>query len=365
MPRSVHCFFVTAVFAFATTVYAPPKPPSVPHFKPFRPEPKPLRHEQPKQFETNPYDTKISRGDSRNEKTSHLTENREARVERFDFTSGNDNSEGSQDRTDSVPLVFCALPRDDAFLNIFGDRFTSNRDTEIRQHEATARGIYGAETRISHYFRRAELLAAIGTHRGKRPFVLVCHTEGSNADRKVRLGDFQGAEISENDLRLMCKANDTELFLVSCESKDLKSSQRISYGEAFRITKLVMERRAASSSMSVGELKALFVETAKQELAPGGELRISFGSGIKHVVIVTAIGPAVDTDDNGFPWYRTIFATVVGIAVVTWLAHRWRQSEAEREFAARRAVYSQAAPMWRCPHCLQLGAHKYDCRRPR
>lgn len=259
-------------------------------------------------------------------------------------------------------MVFCALPKDDAFLNVFDDRFTSNRADEMWQNEATARSIYGARTHISNSFGRTELVAEIINHSGKRPFILVCHSEGPNADRTIRLGDFQGAKIGENELRGICQANGTELFLVSCQSKDLNSSRQISYGEAFRITKLVMARRAASTTMSVGELKALFVETARQELAPRHELRISFGRGIKHVIVVTTIGLAAD--DSEFPWDKALFASVGVMVVVGWVA-RWRQGEAERQFAARRAVDAPAAPMWRCPQCLQLGAHRYDCRRPR
>jgi hypothetical protein len=181
----------------------------------------------------------------------------------------------------------------------------------MRENENTARSIRGGRYEVNHEFRRAELLAAIADHRGKRPFLLVCHSEGSNENRDIPLAD---GTISENELRSVCDRNGTELFLISCRSKDLGISKDISYGEAFRIVKLATDG-LDFTTMTVAQLKAALVEAAQKNLKRDVELRISYGADVKKVVTVTG-GSGAGEDDDGLPWIVIIIGVVIAIGVV-------------------------------------------------
>jgi hypothetical protein len=291
-----------------------PAPRFVPHPEPRIPREAPKPHER---------ERSVERTDS-----SHPTDvdpHRSADVKIFEFVPPSGERGTEKDQAESKPFVYCALPTGLSFENVFGDRFSAAKAEQISEHQLTALGIKGARTSISNDFRRHDLLARIADHRGQRPFILVCHSEGLHENREIPLGDSPGAKIAEDELRAVCAANDTELFLVSCQSKDLKISQDISYGEAFRIVKLAMDISAASTSpLTVAQLKAILVETAQKQLTPGDEFRISFGADVKKVIIVTATSSGGGTDEgwDGVSCFTIVLGLVAAIFLIRWLYRR-------------------------------------------
>lgn len=306
-----------AVLALAPTLYAPPVarpmpravPHSVPHSVPHE-APRSVPHEAPRSGES-PHTESANSSHTSAAEAHRSTQN-------FEFRAPQGETALPKDYETAQPYVFSALPTGDAYEHTFGDHYTAAKEAEMRNNEQTARSIPGVESRISNTFHRDDLLTAIASHKGKRPFILICHSEGPNENRVIPLGGNREEKIKEDELRRVCSEHDTELFLVSCHSKDLNIAEEISYGEAFRMVKLAMEQRTASSGMTVGQLKAALVATAEKELKPGVELRISYGSDVKKVVIVSAAGGG-GGDSDGFPWFKTLIGIVIGIVLIRWI----------------------------------------------
>jgi hypothetical protein len=234
-------------------------------------------------------------------------------TEVLEFRSTNYGADSRKDNERAEPFVFCALPTQDAYEKIFRTTFTAAKESEMRQTEEVVRTLPNNEYEISNQFRRADLVTAITARRSKRPFLLVCHSEGSNENRDIPLGD---GTITENEVRSICSQNDTELFLVSCRSKDLRIENDISYSEAFRIVKLATA--GLSSTATVGQLKVALVEAAQRNLKRDMELRISYGADVKKVVIVTGASGDGDDGDDGPPCF-TILIIAVGAFLALWV----------------------------------------------
>jgi hypothetical protein len=208
----------------------------------------------------------------------------------------------------SNPFVFCALPTGDAFENIYGRSFSAAKESLSKKVQQEAQLLPTSRSLISNGFGRKELVEAIARNQGSRPFILICHTEGSRENRDIPLGDGPGARISEEDVRDLCILQNSELFLVTCMSRDLAISRDITDRQAIAIVNAALARlptelgatvgestdssiaaaTVTAATTSVGQFKDALISAAQKILNPLEELRISSGVSRKEIVFISA-----------------------------------------------------------------------------
>lgn len=235
----------------------------------------------------------------------------------------------SDDDKIASPFVVFLLPTNDTYAKIYGAEYTAAVQEEMDKATSVANGFSAVGSQISHSLTRSELLDAIDGHPDQHLFIVVCHTEGPRESRRIPLGDDN---ITVDFLRSRCAGQGKELFLVTCQSEDLRSTANISTLDALGVVNDAFSNESYNAQITVGAMKSIFRGSNTANIAPNIQVVVDCADG-DIILSSTAAAPPPDNSatpvpvppappDNNDDYWRLFLFLVLIAGLIVYLIKR-------------------------------------------